>query len=226
MKKIVFGVYIFFSMIISIFYMLVLKVLKKEDRFYDLFLKPCFTLLLKILNVDVNVEGKINYPLNNTLVIANHLSLMDIVVLFVHVNEPMVFVSKIENSKIPIIGSWMKYQGSIFIDRSKVKESIRSLSKATNYMKNNKPVMIFPQGTREDNDINFKPGSLKFVQKSKGDILTIALTNTNKILKGFSYRKIKVDFYVRDILKYEEYENENLVLVQKQLETWVKEKVL
>ncbi len=226
MRKIVFGIYIFFSMIISIFYMVILKALNKEERFYDLFLYPCFKLLLKILNVKVNVEGEIKYPLNNTLVISNHLSLMDIVVLFVYIKEPMVFVSKIENSRVPIIGRWMKYHGAIFIDRSKVKESIRSLSKATEYMKNNTPVMIFPQGTREVNDINFKPGSLKFVHKSQGDILTIGLTNTEKVLKGFSYKKINVDFYVKEVLKFEEYKDENLVLVQKQLESWVKEKVL
>ncbi len=226
MKKIIFGIYIFFSMIISIFYMVILKVLKKEDRFYDLFLYPCFKFLLKILNVEVDVQGDIKYPLNNTLVISNHLSLMDIVVLFVYVKEPMVFVSKIENSRVPIIGRWMKYHGAIFIDRTKVKESIRSLAKATEYMKENKPVMIFPQGTREEKDINFKPGSLKFVHKSEGDILTIGLTNTNKILKGFSYKKIKVGFFVKEILKFKEYKDENLVLVQKDLESWVKEKVL
>ncbi len=226
MRKLIFGIYIFISMIISVFYMVILKVIKKEERFYDLFLRPCFSLLLKILNVDVNVEGKINYPLNNTLVIANHLSLIDIVVLFVYVKEPMIFVSKIENAKVPIIGRWMKYHGAIFIDRSKVKQSIRSLSKATDYMKNNQPVMIFPQGTREENNINFKPGSLKFVYKSQGDILTIGLTNTNKVLKGMLFKKVNVDFYIKDILKFEDYKDQNLVVVQKELESWVKEKVL
>lgn len=226
MKKIVFGIYIFFSMIISVFYMIILKVLKKEERFYDLFLKPCFKILLKILNTNVEVEGEIDYPLGNTLVISNHSSLMDIVLFFVYIDDPMIFVSKKENARVPVIGRWMKYHGAIFIDRENIRQSIKSLQSATKYMKENNPVMIFPQGTRDSKNINFKPGSLKFVKSSKGDILTLAIKGTDEVLKGFSYKKTQIKMNIKEILKYEDYKDENLVQVQKELESWVKERVL
>ncbi|MFV0288199.1 MAG: lysophospholipid acyltransferase family protein [Mycoplasmatales bacterium] len=224
MKKLVFGIYVLIGMIISLPIMIVLRILKKDEKLTPLFLSKYFRIMLKVLNVKVKIQGEITYPLGNTLVVSNHLSMLDIVLLTGYVKERMIFISKEENAKVPIISIWMKYNGVIFIPRDNLRESIKRLNKATNYMKNNIPVIIFPQGTRSK-DINFKAGSLKFVQKSQGSILPIAIKGTDEILKNKSYSKNIVELTFNEIIPYEDYQNQNLVEVQTNIQELIKKEV-
>ncbi len=224
MKKIVFVIYLAIGMLISLPIILVLKIFKKQRSIYKYFISWYFPSILKVLNVKVNVKGALNKPLGNTLVISNHLSMMDIVLIVTFIKQPLIFVSKIENKNIPIIGWWMQMTGAVFINRDNIKQSITELNKTTDYMKNDQPVMIFPQGTRSK-DIDFKPGSLKFVLKSKGDILPLSIKGTDQIFNTKFYKKSIVNLHINDLVKYEEYKDQNLVEVQRSLENMIKEQV-
>lgn len=225
MRIIVFGLYVFLGMIVSLPIMLILKVTKKEEKFFRIFIRPYFKSILLILNVKVDVKGNINYPLGNVLIISNHLSLIDILVLSAVIDQRVIYVSKLENKNIPIISSWMKFNKTIFIDRKNIRQSIMDMNKTTKFMENNEPVLIFPQGTRST-EVSFKPGSLKFVQKSKGDILPIGLYGTNLVFKNkFSYKRKHVVAYINDQIIYDEYKEKNLVEVQKDIENKIKEQV-
>ena len=227
MKKIVFVVYGLLAMIISLPVMLIFKIMKKEEKFCAFFLAPFFRSLLKILNVKVEIKGEIDYPLKNTLVVSNHASMLDIVLLIGYIKEDMIFVSKQENKKIPILRLWMIICRTIFIKRDNLRNTLKEMKKTTEFLKEEQAVMIFPQGTRDAQNIEFKAGSLKFVKKAKGNILPLAIKGTDLILvNNFSYKKNTIILFANELIPYSESENENLVELQTQIENKIKEQIL
>ncbi len=103
----------------------------------------CSTTVLCLAGVKVKVIGEQakDRPL---LVVANHLSYMDVPILSSH--AVLNFTPKIEMKSWPLFGWMCKVQGSIFVDRrpEKVKEVGEGI-RAT--LRNNKAVCLFPEGT-------------------------------------------------------------------------------
>lgn len=101
--------------------------------------------LLKRLNIEVNVIGKPSDEAS-TLFLGNHISYIDIPLLFKYIPQAS-FVAKKEIAAWPIIGSAAKQAQTVFVDRnnhsnrSAVRESIQSA------LNNKKRVILFPSGT-------------------------------------------------------------------------------
>ena len=226
MRKIVFVCLVVIIGIFSIPLMMYYKIRNNESSFYIQFLHPTFKFILKILNVQINIHGEIPPSFSGTLIVANHTSIMDIAVLIAVINHNIIFVSKEENSKIPLINSWLKITKTILIKRSDLKQTLKQMLKVTSVIENGGNVMIFPQGTRNTKSINFKPGTFKFVSRAKGDIFPIGIKGPNQILKGLSYKKKVVDLYINDIVKYDVYKEEDLIQVVQKIENKIKAEVL
>mgnify|MGYP001206119375 CR=1 FL=1 len=110
-----------------------------------------------ILSVKIRIIGKDNVLNNEKFFIAcTHQSAFETYYLQVIFSSP-VFILKKELTKIPIFGWYLKKIGSISIDRNKVtRENLNFIEKIkSSYQKSNRPVVIFPQGTRVN--FNEKP---------------------------------------------------------------------
>ena len=81
--------------------------------------------------MSVNVEGLENIDPNQFYVIvANHLNLYDIYVLYGWIGIDIRWVKKQELRKVPIIGFFCKTLEHIYIDRSSSEKAIKSINKA------------------------------------------------------------------------------------------------
>lgn len=225
MKKIIFAVIVFFGLIISLFimgFLYILKIKNKDEIFIKVFLKNFSKVSLKMLNVKVNIKNKEKLKVKKTLIVSNHLSLFDILVLIQVLDENIVFISKKENESIPIVSLWMKITNTLYIDRNNPRQSIKIINQASEILeKKNKNVIIFPQGTRNENTEDFKPGALKIAQKVNAKVLTLSLSETNKILDGFfSYKKINVEVIFGTLYssESENYQKSNIFIKQIQNE--------
>src|SRR5262245_34810363 len=117
------------------------------------------------------------------VMVANHLSLLDILVLFrlfVHYK----WVSKIENFRIPCIGWNMRLNGYIELrrgDRASVMQMIRQCL-AT--LEQGNSIMMFPEGTRSPTGRMraFKTGAFEIALAAKRPILPIAIEGTARAL--------------------------------------------
>lgn len=226
MRYIVFLLTCIIGAIISLPMMLFFKIIKKEKEFNKYFLRPFFGFMLKILNVKINIHGDIDRTFSHTMVVANHTSLFDIVLLTSQIRSRMIYVSKKENTKIPVISWWMMMNETIFIDRDNLKQSLKKMSKASEYLLEGENIMIFPQGTRDVENINFKSGTLRFAQKGEADIWPIAIKGPNKIFEGLGYKRKEIDLYLFDVIKYEDYKDENIKEVQANIESMIGDKVI
>lgn len=101
--------------------------------------------LLRLLNLNVAFVGET--PARGMLV-CNHLSYLDIVVL--GAAQPMVFVAKSEVSRWPLIGFLTRCAGTLFIDRRR-KSAVMELSRAMEPVAHQGvPLALFPEGTSSD----------------------------------------------------------------------------
>ena len=78
---------------------------------------------------------------------------------------------------------WMKRLYCLFLDRSNVKEGLKTILTGIEYIKKGISICIFPEGTRskDGNMIPFKEGSMKMASKTGCPIIPIAITNSAQI---------------------------------------------
>ena len=137
----------------------------------------------------VHVEGRERIdPAAAYVMVANHQSLLDILVLFrlfVHFK----WVSKIENFRVPCIGWNMRLNRYIPLRRGD-KESIEQMMTACEQtLREGSSIMMFPEGTRSvDGRLReFKHGAFTLAQQTRVPLLPIVIQGTAHALpkRGF-----------------------------------------
>ena len=114
------------------------------------------------LQTKIIIQGRDNMIKNEKFFIAcSHQSMFETFYLQTIYNSP-IFILKHELIKIPIFGWYLKKIGSISINRNKIsKDNLGLIDKIKNSVKiSDRPVIIFPQGTRvlPDENVPFKKG--------------------------------------------------------------------
>ena len=137
----------------------------------------------------VRVEGREKIDPNTAYVmVANHQSLLDILVLF-RLFTHFKWVSKIENFYVPCIGWNMSLNRYIKLRRGD-KESVDQMMAASEQaLREGNPIMMFPEGTRSaDGRLKaFKHGAFTLAKRVGAPILPIVVEGTAAALpkRGF-----------------------------------------
>jgi len=137
----------------------------------------------------VRVEGREKIRPGTTYVmVANHLSLLDILVLF-RLFTHFKWVSKIENFKVPFIGWNMSLNGYIKLRRGDRASVVQMMRACEETLAAGNSIMMFPEGTRSPSGRlrQFKPGAFELAQKTGTPILPILIRGTSNALpkRGF-----------------------------------------
>ena len=101
--------------------------------------------LCKVFNIEVQVHGVI--PREPALWVSNHVSWLDIAVL--GSGARVFFLAKAEIENWPILGKLAKGGGTLFIKRGSG-DSVRIREQITDFLKQNIPVLFFPEATTSD----------------------------------------------------------------------------
>lgn len=148
-----------------------------------------FRLILWISGVKVTEIGRENVPKDQAvLYIGNHRSAFDILLLYVRCHNLTGFVAKKEMDQYPLLRVWMRYLYCLFLDRENIKEGLKTILKAIEYVKSGVSICIFPEGTRNKSEdelemLPFHDGSFKIAQKTGCPIIPIALNNTSAMFE-------------------------------------------
>jgi len=106
----------------------------------------CARVVLSAMGIHYRVEGQ--PPAGSTLIVANHLSYLDIAIASVAV--PCAFVAKQEIGSWPFFGPLSKMGGAIFVDRSSRADAWETADAMALRLKEGVPVVLFPEGTSTD----------------------------------------------------------------------------
>lgn len=101
--------------------------------------------LCQVFNIDVRVHGTI--PRDPALWVSNHISWLDIAVL--GSGARIFFLAKAEIENWPVIGKLAKGGGTLFIKRGSG-DSVRIKEHITDFLKQDIPVLFFPEATTTD----------------------------------------------------------------------------
>jgi len=137
----------------------------------------------------VSIEGRAKIRPNVAYVmVANHQSLLDILVLF-RLFAHFKWVSKIENFRVPFVGWNMSLNRYIKLRRGD-KESIDAMMVACELaLRQGNSIMMFPEGTRSmDGKLkDFKHGAFTLAQRTGAPILPIVVHGTSHALPKRGY---------------------------------------
>lgn len=102
--------------------------------------------MLSLLRIEVAVRG--TPPRRPFLLVANHLSYLDVVVLMSLLDA--VFVAKREVRRWPMFGPLAHMLGTIFIDRESMKDVLRVSAEVAQARAEGRGVVLFAEGTSSD----------------------------------------------------------------------------
>ena len=136
-----------------------------------------------LLNTKVEIKGIENIPKEEKFFVASaHQSMFETFALQAIIDFP-VFILKKELLKIPLFGLYLKKIKSIEIVRdTTTKDNLNFFEKVANVVKaENRPLLIFPQGTRVKTDeiVPFKKGVGRIYEALNISCIPIALNSGN-----------------------------------------------
>jgi 1-acyl-sn-glycerol-3-phosphate acyltransferase len=142
-------------------------------------------MLLRIAQVRVKVEGADNLPQGRPVVITcNHLSYMDVPVLFASLPFQFRILAKAGLFRIPFLGGHLQRAQHLPVDQSNARASMRSLQQAAAAVKEGLPLFIFPEAGRSFSGEmqEFVPGAFYIAIQAQVPVVPMVLIGTYEIL--------------------------------------------
>ena len=132
-------------------------------------------------------NGVFNKPGESFMIIANHTSMLDVMLMLHTIKNPFVFVGKKELSKIPVFGFFYK-RTCILVDRNNSKSRREVFEQAEARIKQGLSICIFPEGgVPEDETVvldSFKDGAFRLAIEHRLPVLPLLFPDNKK---RFSY---------------------------------------
>lgn len=139
--------------------------------------------------VKVTVEGAENAePSKSYVVVCNHQSQYDIVLVYGWLKLDLKWVLKAEMRKIPGLGIGCEKAGHIYVDRSNPDQARKAVRDALDSVGDGVGVLFFPEGTRSLSGKMgpFKKGAFRVATSQELPILPVTLIGTRDIQKAKS----------------------------------------
>jgi len=153
---------------------------------------------LKLMGVKLKIKGEIDD--NANMFIINHQSILDIVLFEAISEKNLAWVAKKEIGKIPWFGHILKAPQMIIVERESKTSLVKLLKDAKDRYLKNRPIAIFPEGTRTDGKKlrKFKMGAKMIAEKNDMLVQPMIIIGTRKIFdsQNFNQRsgEVKVIF--------------------------------
>jgi 1-acyl-sn-glycerol-3-phosphate acyltransferase len=129
--------------------------------------------LLHLMGIDIRITGTLQHP--NVLVVANHVSWLDIFAL--HAVGPVRFIAKSEIAQWPIVGRLVRGVGTLFIERARRHDTHRVNLEILQALAGGDIVAVFPEGTTTDGTalLPFKGSLLQPIVDVAGHLQPVAI---------------------------------------------------
>lgn len=177
--------------------------------FYRRLLTALSRLIFFLGRVKVEFRGGELLPAGGCMLAQNHLSSFDPIALYTLLGDrPLSFVSKRENTEIPVFGRLMLGAGVMPLDRDNDRQGILVMKEAAARIGNGHRVCIYPEGTRSlTGELGpFRNGCFKAALWAKAPMAVITVRYSGPVKENLFRRETRVTVTVRRVFAYEELE--------------------
>jgi 1-acyl-sn-glycerol-3-phosphate acyltransferase len=175
----------------------------RDGRMQHWFAQHWARMILKILSVRVRVSGLERIGTAQSAVYAaNHLSALDIPVLYACLPFPFRIMAKRELFVYPFLGWHLRRSGQIPVATGDARASLRSLNQASQTLRDGMPLVVFPEGGRSpDGQLqSFMGGAFYAALKAQVPVVPVVITGVRELLPMNSFHALpgRVEMVVCD----------------------------
>lgn len=180
------------------------KPIEKQNKFCRWAIDFVIPIFNWLCGVRLTVTGLEKLPKDEHFVaVSNHRSMFDpTTAIQAFKGYNVAYVSKPENFKLPLVGSYMHGIGSLPVDRDNDRQALRDILTAADYVKRGMCSMcIYPEGTRGNGKelLPYHAGSFKLAQRAETGLAIVATYGTENVKRNLFLKKSKVGF---DVLEF------------------------
>lgn len=165
----------------------------RDGRMQHWFAHTWASMILRILGVRVKLEGleHVDYA-RPAVYAANHLSALDIPVLYATLPIQFRILAKKELFAYPFLGWHLRRSGQIAVDQSDARASLRSLNRAGESLREGMPLVVFPEGGRSPSGElqEFMGGAFYSALKAQVPVIPIVITGVRELLPMNSFHAL------------------------------------
>lgn len=168
--------------------------------------------ILNHAHVWASVHGGDKLPKREKfLMVCNHRSKFDNFVITDKFGKlDIAFVTKKENTAIPVAGSLLPGMCYLSVDRDDKLQSLEAFKRAIHLINDNiTSVAVFPEGKRQTEEVigEFHEGPFNIAIHSKCPIVVSTICGTDKVHKRWPIRATRVRYDIIAVIPYEEYQD-------------------
>ncbi len=156
--------------------------------------------LLSLAGVKLDVTGLEHLPMNGRCVlVSNHESYLDGLVLVAALEQPHTFVAKRELQAQFVAGRFLKSLGAAFVERFDRRRSVADAEQMTSRVKDGAPLLVFPEGTfvAAPGTLPFRLGAFLAAAHAGVPVIPVSLGGTRQLLGDRRWWPRKADLSVR-----------------------------
>jgi len=146
--------------------------------------------LFVLLGFKIDVHGISNIPDKTSIVIANHASYLDGIILTAALPPKFTFVIKREVTSVPFLHLLLRKMGSHFVERTNRKEAANHLIKMIRMAEQGESLAIFPEGTfrKEAGLRTFQKGAFAVAHKTNLPLIPVFIHGARKALPAEEWK--------------------------------------
>jgi 1-acyl-sn-glycerol-3-phosphate acyltransferase len=149
-------------------------------------------ILCTLTGIIIQIKKESEFPPPPYVVCPNHSSYLDIVLMYLAIPDFFAFMGKAELGKWPLVRMFFNNGMNILVDRKSSIKSHKAFVRAGEEIDNEKPIIIFPEGTIPANVPKMRPfknGAFKLAIEKQVPIVPISFVNNYRLLKNGSFWK-------------------------------------
>ncbi|MES0874111.1 lysophospholipid acyltransferase family protein [Sinimarinibacterium thermocellulolyticum] len=142
--------------------------------------------MLASIGVPLIVRGREHLPAGRCIVVANHASYLDGLVLTAALPRRFSFVVQDGAARWPIVGLTLRRMGVIFVNRASAQQSAQLTRQLMRRLYADEPIAIFPEGTfkPEPGLLRFKDGAFVIAARTAAPVVPAGIRGTRRLYGG------------------------------------------